>query len=290
MSTYPVWGPRDWRVSRTWYLLRFYPDGGSERDTDRWHSWEFMLCPETRVTRGKSPPPQTTWLLIHSVKGLTTESLPLTLFHTTVTRQRVGSTKFKFCVQRAKIHHNKTISQGRPWKGIIESLTSKAKGIEGLKFLSVKMRPVLSSILASKPVCFPITLISSVTGWWYKGKIADLISIIWISKWGLINYGSHLLSSRKPAVGKFTDSSNATFLEAISKSIASDSNLDAHFLLPPFLSGRGSLTTRRESPHLGTQSLSLHRTRGRAWAPHHLQWLARWLWPVWGLEFLGSLC
>lgn len=96
---------------------------------------------------------------------------------------------------------------------------------------------------------FPLILSASQSPWFTlslgdgtKGTTADLISIIWISKWGLINYGSHLLSSPVPTVGKFTDSSNATFLEAISKSITSDSNLDAHFVLPPFLSRRCSLT------------------------------------------------
>lgn len=39
------------------------------------------------------------------------------------------------------------------------------------------MGPVPSYALASEPVCIPVTLICSVTG-----KIADLISIIWISK------------------------------------------------------------------------------------------------------------
>lgn len=116
---------------------------------------------------------------------------------------------------------------------------------------------IQSCILASKPVCIPITLIYSVTGWWYKGKIADLISIIWISKWGLINYGSHLLSSLVPTVGKFTDSSNATFLEAISKSIACDSNLDAHFILPPFMSRRRSLTNQKDTSAWQSKASSL---------------------------------
>lgn len=67
-----------------------------------------------------------------------------------------------------------------------------------------------------------------------------------------------------PTVGKFTDSSNATFLEAISKSITSDSNLDAHFVLPPFLSRRCSLTAQR---HLSSAVRAFHHsnhTRGPA--------------------------
>ena len=109
----------------------------------------------------------------------------------------------------------------------------------------------------------PLILSASQSPWFTlslgdgtKGKIADLISIIWISKWGLINYGSHLLSSLVPTVGKFTDSSNATFLEAISKSIPSDSNVDAHFVLPPFQSRRGSITAQR---HLSSAVTAFHR-------------------------------
>lgn len=77
-----------------------------------------------------------------------------------------------------------------------------------------------------------------------------------------------------PTVGKFTDSSNATFLEAISKSITSDSNSDAHFVLPPFLSRRCSLTSRR---HLSSAVKAFHHpnhTRG----PTPCTWLlAPWL-------------
>ena len=125
-----------------------------------------------------------------------------------------------------------------------------------MHILSDKKGPVQSCNLASNPICIPITLIYSVTGWRYKGKDCRLISIIWISKWGLINYGSHLLSSLVPTVGKFTDSSNATFLEAISKSIPSDSNSDAHFVLPPFQSRRGSIAIQR---HLSSAVTAFHR-------------------------------
>lgn len=70
-----------------------------------------------------------------------------------------------------------------------------------------------------------------------------------------------------PTVGKFTDSSNATFLEAISKSITSDSNLDAHFVLPPFLSRRCSLTTQR---HLSSAVKAFHHSNHTSAKSVHL--------------------
>lgn len=73
-----------------------------------------------------------------------------------------------------------------------------------------------------------------------KGKIVDLISIIWISKWGLINYGLYLFLLFVLIVGKFIDSLNAIFLEVISKLIISDSNLDVYFVLFLFLFRRCS--------------------------------------------------
>lgn len=79
--------------------------------------------------------------------------------------------------------------------------------------------------------------------------------------------------------------SNATFLEAISKSIASDSNLDAHFVLPPCLSGRRSLMTD-PGRHLSSAGEVLPRSNGTRPGPctGHLCWLARGAQEGWGLD------